>query len=274
MYIGIISTGVLSAELSVSAGSITAMGVALGVCFGLPAVFIIANRHKMMLMPLVCGLASWCAFTYFGSGMLAGSALSDATVGGALLMAAVQSVIIVLGHFLVLKFISNSVEKPGVSLSYGLGYTLIELVLLHGMQLFSKISLATAVNNNGFDKVAMTVDDADALRELIVSVAEAPVYEQLLGGAEILFLFLTTVSVCVFMWYGITRGRYVLVLSALACQLLCMTAVIVLPAYSVIAAEAVYGAVSAASAVLAFRVYRRYEGAPQYSAEPVNRFRL
>lgn len=261
-------------EITVASGTITAMGVALGVCFGLPFVFIIANRHKMMLMPLVCGLAAWCAFSYFGAGMLIGSIFAADTVSGAVLTAVTQSVIIVLGHFLILKFISNSKNVPGAMLSYGLGYTLIELVLIHGMQLFSKISLATAVNNNGFEKVATTVEDSDGLYELVESIATTPLYEHLLGAAEILFVFLTTLSVCVFMWYGIIKAKPVLMLAALASQFLCMCAVIVLPLYSIIAAEAVYGVVSVASAVLAFCLYRKIEGGPQYSADPVNRFRL
>ncbi len=261
-------------EIIVSAGTITAMGVALGVCFGLPFVFVIANRHKMMLMPLVCGLASWCAFSYFGAGMLIGSIFAADTVNGAVLTALTQSVIIVLGHFLILKFISNSKDKPGVVLSYGLGYTLIELLLIHGMQLFSKISLATAVNNNGFEKVATTVEDSDGLYELIDSIASTPLYEHLLGTAEIVFLFLMTLAVCVFMWYGIIKSKPALMAAALAVQLMCMCAILVLRLYSVIAAEIAYGAVSLASAVFAFCLYRKIEGGPQYSADPVNRFRI
>lgn len=261
-------------EITVASGTITAMGVALGVCFGLPFVFIIANRHKMMLMPLICGLAAWCAFSYFGAGMLTRSVFTSDTVGGAIMTAVTQSVIIVLGHFLILKFISNSKKEPGAVLSYGLGYTLIELVLIHGMQLFSKIALATAVNNNGFDKVATTVEDSDALYELVNSIASTPVYEHLLGAAEIVFVFLLTLSVCVFMWYGIIRSKPALILAAAAAQIMCMCAVIVLPLYSVTAAEMVYGVLSVAFAVLAFCLYRKVEGGPQYSADPVNRFSL
>ncbi len=261
-------------EITVSAGTITSMGVAMGACFGIPFVYIIANRHKMMLMPLVCGLASWCAFSYFGAGMLFGSLLSSETAGGALLTALVQSVVIVLGHFLVLKFISTSREKPGVVLSYGLGYALIELVLINGMQTFSKISLATAVNNNGFEKVATTVDDSDALYELVKSIAETPISENILSAAEILFFFLMTVSVCVFIWFGIKNSRPLLFAAGFIVELLCMCAITVLPLFSIVAAEAVYGTVSVLGAVMSFVTYRKIEGEPQYSADPVNRFRL
>ena len=157
--------------ITIAQSSITAMGIAFGVCFGLPFVFVIANRHKMSLLSIVMGLASWCLFSYFGAGMLVKSLISAATVFSVLVTGFLQALIMLVGHFFVLKYLSNRGIKNSVPLSYGLGYSLIYLVLENGVNLFSNISLSTAVNNNGFDLVATTVDDPEGLYELLRSVA-------------------------------------------------------------------------------------------------------
>lgn len=266
-------------EITISDGSIVAMGVVMGICFGVPVLFILANRNRLRLMPLVMGLASWCLFSYFGSGMLAGSLFDASGASGAAATAILQAIIIIVGHALVIKFLSLRSEDSGVSLSYGLGYALIYMLLVGGMEQFSKISLVTAINNNGFDKVATTVEDTDveSLRALVQQIADTPVYEHLMGGAEMIFFFLITVSVAVMVWYAVTKSRRELMLIAYVAELVCLGSVLLYSAGaigSLIAVECIYGVCAVAAAIFAFRLFRKYEGAPVFHADPVDRNRL
>lgn len=261
-------------EIIVSSNTITAMGVAMGICYGVPAVFVIANRHKMLLLPVVIGIVSWIVFAYFAAGMLVGTLFPGDSVTQKALGAVLQSFIMIIGHFLLLKYVSKVKDLPGAALSYGLGYSFVELVLIRGMELFSEISLSTAINNNGFEKVAETVEDPDALYDLIRTIAEKPVYEHLLGAAEILFLYLLTMAVSVFVWYSVRNSNYALAAVAFLLQTVCLASVLLTSVIPVAAAECVYGAAAAASAVFAFRLYRANEGKPNVSADPVDRFRF
>jgi len=52
-------------EITVSFAAIAAMGVAMGVCLAFPFGFIIYNRKRMMLLPIVAGLAGYLVLALF-----------------------------------------------------------------------------------------------------------------------------------------------------------------------------------------------------------------
>lgn len=262
-------------EITVSQGTLTAMGLAMAICFLLPVSFIVINRHKLVLKPAVCGLAAWCVFSYYIAGMLLGTLMKADGAFGAVLMALFQSIIILIGHFVLLKFLSSSSAASGVPLSYGLGYSLINLVFIAGIQQFFTISLATTVNNNGFEKVATTVEDSQALYEILESINSKPIYEHVVGTAELIFFFTVTVSVCVLMWYAVTKQKYSYIGIAFAAEILSLGSVLMYTngvINSILVTEAVYLIVCVAVAVYAYKIYHDYEGGIVYSDDPVDRF--
>jgi len=263
-------------EITVSFAAIAAMGVAMGVCLAFPFGFIIYNRKRMMLLPIVAGLAGYLVLALFLSGVCVDglAARIGQPLLRSLLSAAGYAAAVVLGSRVLLSYLQGKRSGGGVALSYGLGFSFINLVILHGAELFSSISLATAINNNGFALVSTTVDDPDSLYALISEIAEKPTYVHYLGAAELACYFLLTIAVSVLAWYSVTQGDRLCLGLALAGEFVVMTALnyCSLGGMGIIPTEILYGIIALGLAVYAYRVFRRYGDGQRFMADPVSRF--
>ncbi len=265
-------------EITISSGAIAAMGVAMGISLGLPFLYILFNRKRLRLAPLVLGLAAYVLVNYLLLGVVMSNLLSravpDAPALLAILTALINTLGIAGGHYVALRYLKRSSRDAGQPLSYGLGYTCISLVLVAGAQMFSNISLCTAVNNNGFEKVATTVDDPDALYALLQQIVDTPAYIHVLGGVEMILYFTLMVATSILVWYAVEHPRSMEMGIAAAALFVSMLALElygqgILP--SALLADGIYALASVGCAVFAYRVYRKNEGDVVYQADPVQR---
>ena len=264
-------------DITVSGSVLTSMGIAMGVSLGLPFLFILANRRKMMLVPVLAGILCYCVFSYLIAGCLCGGVLSELGLSPAvyaLAQALVCGIVVTGGHYLAYSCLLKNRTGGGVPLSYALGYSAVRLVFVGGAQMFSSISLAAAVNNNGLEKVASIVEDREELYRLVSQLAETPPYVYLLGGLELVCFFLLTVSMSVLVWRAeAKRDRTALIASFAAAA----ATAFVMELYSsggtanIILTETVYMAVTAAMTAYSYIAYRKTFGSPQYVADPVSR---
>lgn len=265
-------------DIVISDSVIISLGVAMAVCIALPFIFIIANRKKMMLTPISVGVVSYFAFCVAGTGMVLGTFFSSPAKSSllpALIFAILSAAVILIGHYFMLKYLSGKRSGGGVPLGYGLGYASVNLLIMNGATMFSNLSVALAVNNNGFEKVATTVEDSQALFKLVESIANSPIQNLLMGALELVCFFAVSVAVAVFVWYGVVMPeKRVKLLSCAAGMELLTTGVMTVYScgfLSMILAEVIYIAAAVVASVLAFRLYRKTEGGPRYMADPVTR---
>ncbi|MGI5935818.1 MAG: YhfC family glutamic-type intramembrane protease [Oscillospiraceae bacterium] len=265
-------------EITVSGSVLTCMGIAMGVSLGLPFLYILTNRRKMMLVPVLIGILYYCVFSYLIAGYLSGGILSELGLSPwvyALVQAIVYGLVVTGGHYLAYKHLLKNRTGSGVPLSYALGYSLVRLVLVGGAQMFSNISLATAVNNNGVEKVASIVEDTEEFYQLIRQIADTPPHVYLLGGLEMICFFMITVSMSVLVWRAKEEKDMVALIVSLAGA---AVSAFVMELYSaggtenIILTESVYIAVAAAMTAYAYVTYRKTFGGPRYFADPVSRF--
>ena len=253
------------------------MGVAMGVSLGVPFIYLLINRKRMRLLPLVIGIVAYIVINYLLLGLALGGLLQSIgePVTASVVNAVVYALAVVMGNWLIMKYAIKGTDSMDVPMSYGLGYAFIRLIYISGAQMFSNISLATAVNNNGFEKVASTVEDSQALYDLLVEIENTSIVVHLMGGVEMVCFFCLSVAVCVMVWQWIQRGDTRCAVVAAAAELLAYLA-LCLYSFGVIgsamAADAVYAVVAAAASVYAYCSYRKTEGGPKYHADPVSRF--
>lgn len=253
------------------------MGVAMGVSLGVPFIYLLINRKRMRLIPLLIGIVAYVVINYLLLGLALGQLLQN--IENPFLASVVNGIVyavaVVFGNWLVLKYAIKGTDSMDVPLSYALGYTFIRLIYISGAQMFSNISLATAVNNNGFEKVATTVDDSQALYDLLTEIENTPIIVHLMGGVEMVCFFCLSVAVCVMVWQWIkhadTRCTVIaLVSDFLAYLMLCMYSFGAVS--NALVVDVVYLVVATAASVYAYYSFRKTEGGPKYHADPVSRF--
>ena len=263
-------------DITVSFDAIAAMGVAMAVCLAFPFGFIVYNRKKMMLMPIIAGIIGYLLLGFFISGVCIDSLarLIAAPFLGSLLSAAGYSAVVVFGSRVIQKYLQGKYSGGGVALSYGLGFSFINLVIMHGAELFSSISLATAINNNGFELVSTTVDDPDSLFELVSEIANKSTLVHYLGAAELACYFILTVAVSVLIWYSIANNDRVCFGLALVGEFVVMMLLnyCAQGGVDILVTEIVYAVISLGLAVYAYFIYNRYGDGEKYMADPVRRF--
>lgn len=255
-----------------------ALGLAMAVSIGLPFAYVIGNRKNMMLYPLAAGIGSYLLFALIIAGAAIGSLLQS---NGYLfaLESGLTSIVIITGHYIALKFVRRTKDSSAVPLSYGLGYSLINVVLVAGGDMFASLSLVVAVDNNGFEQVATTVEDPQGLYELVTTIVETPPAVHLLGGLELVCFFVLCVAISVLMWIYLCRDNKErhLFLIALAAQLIpsfligAYGANVISGTVGIIIVEATYTVVAAAAAIYAYYQYRKTFGDKKYMADPVQR---
>lgn len=263
-------------EITVSFDAIAAMGVAMGVCFVFPFGFVIYNRKHMQLSAVISGVIGYIICAFFISGAVVDSFVYKISnpVISAFLSALGYALAVLVGSGILLKYLGNKGHNVGAALSYGLGFASFNLVLMHGAELFSTISLATAINNNGFELVSTTVEDPESLSNLIYEIANKSTLVHYLGAAELACYFLLTVAAAVLLWYAIGKNDMICAAVAFFAELIVMFMInyCSLGGVGIIVTEVIYITCSLAAAVYAYSVFKRYGDGVKYMADPVSRF--
>lgn len=266
--------------MEVTNSVIVCMGVAMALCFVIPFAYYVVIRKKVNHVVLLLGLTGYSVFGYIIPSFLQGLLPVDLSplvyaFSLSLLFAVTQEG----GRFVMLKLIRKKYDGPGVPLSYGLGYSVIYLLLIGGANMFTQISTAMALNNNGLEVVLSSVDESlrAEFEQTLIALTETKAHVYVLGGLEMAAFFAVSIAMSVIVWYVVTGKIRVWHLPA---------AILINAVYSfasafysqggtdnLILTECIFFAVAIAVSVWAYMLFRKIEGPdPVPAADPVNRF--
>ncbi len=272
-------------ELTVSQNSIIAMGLAMVAAVALPVAYAIYARKVLKVRDLFAGILCYMVFGMLLSnlwlGIAAGenSSVKNSPVLYATVTCVSLGIIEEMGRYLLMFLLRNKLDGRGVPLSFGIGYAAIPLLFIGGSNMYVNISSATALNNNGLETVLTSVEEElqEQLTETLTSLAETPYTEFLIYALGLAAIFVTAVSMSVIIWYAVSdesRGiKYGLMAVGMHMVILIPEELYYCGAISNgFVGEAGTLALSIASAVLAFRLYRKLNGPYSPEADHVNRF--
>jgi uncharacterized membrane protein YhfC len=194
--------------------------ILLFTCLMLPVLYYIWVAYKRQInhWALLIGLPSFYVFGYMLSGFLLGSFAPSSLAEqiGKPAYAAVRSLIIAVseagGLWVTLFMLKKRFSSFRVPTGLGLGFRLFDLLILGGINSFTRLSLMLAVNKDGLDTVLKSVD-ADKMERLkteLTNLASMSGYTFIMSAVDYICMFVITVAVTRILWYSIeggTRGK-------------------------------------------------------------------
>lgn len=269
--------------MEISNSVIVCMGIAMALCFALPFVYYIYIRKQVNHWVLLFGLAGYSVFGYIIPAFLQGVIMPDSAVVTPLIYAVSIALLFAVtqegGRFIMLKLINRKYNGPAVPLSYGLGYSAIYMILVGGANMFTQISTASALNNNGLEVVLSSVDEGlrPEFEQTILALTKTEPHIYILGGLEMAAFFVVSIAMSVIIWYivsGKIKIRYLPVVIGINVIYSFVSAFYSQGGIeSLILTESIFFAIAIAVAVWAYLLFRKFEGAGVIPvADPVNRF--
>lgn len=273
--------------MQVPQATMIGMYLCTSVCLAGPIVYLIAIRKKARLMPVAAGVIGYFVFSYLIMGVAETFIFPEGSASTGPLMCVILSALLTMivecgGRVVMLKFCSTRSLEAGMPLSYGLGSSIVYVMLSSGIQMINNISAAALINAGQIEDMYSTVegDEVAALDEYLLWLTELPEYEMILTGLKLAGYFALNVALAVLVWYVVTKPEKIKRLLPLAAAAHFVAAIPTMAAYvgfieNSIVSSALYLVIVAVVCVLAYRIYRREEGPPERaSADPVNRFSL
>ena len=186
-------------------------------CLMCPVLYYIYFVYKKRFnhLAMLGGIAAFLMFGYLLTSLLLGSVIPTSLRDqmGEVPYALVRTLLIGIceagGMYITLRLLSSRYPGNTTPISFGLGYTLINMLLVGGVNGFMRLSQAMAVNDNGLDAVLDTVDASqrEALRATLTELSELPIGRYAMEVAEFVCFFLISVAIARIVWYAIDGGK-------------------------------------------------------------------
>lgn len=186
-------------------------------CLMFPVLYYIYFMYKKRFnhITMLAGIAGFLVFGYMLTSVLLTSVIPESLREqiGEVPYAIIRTLVIGIceagGMYIVLRLLSSRDASIVTPISFGLGYTLVNMLLVGGINAFLRLSQAMAVNEDGLEKVLETVDvtQQDSLRATLTELSQLPVGRYVMEVAEFACFFLISVAIARIIWYSIDGGK-------------------------------------------------------------------
>ncbi len=215
------------AEQYFSNDIIAGLFVVVLVCLMLPVFYLIffTVKKKIDLLTMVFGVLGYLLFGYLIGGFVLGtmapaSAGAEAPMRYALVRSLCLAVVEGGGAFAALFLLRRRADELSTPISYPLGYTLIDVLLVRGiLSGTGNLGMAYTVNSVGLEEFMKTVapENAETMLVELQRLQALEPYKNYFSAADCACTFLLFTAMCRILWYAVKgEGRQRVLFTALA----------------------------------------------------------